>query len=335
MRPDVSIVIPTYNRARHLERALRALEQQDVPLGTFEVIAVDDGSTDDTPAVLSMAWAYPLRSFRQENGGPAAARNLGIGEAAAPLILFIDDDVIPAPDLVRQHQAAQSRNPGVVTGRMLRPHESRIPAWAEWETRTLERQYGEMSAGLWVPTPRQFYTANASVPREALLRVGSFDERFRRAEDVELAYRLRDATIPFHFAPTAVVAHATPRTLDGWMRMARQYGMYDVVMTRDLGRREVLDAMAWEFHRRRKPLVRAMARLFVGRRLAMIAIAALSAPAIRATDIASRRASLAVCSIVYNLLYWDAIAREGGRAMFWQEIAAVAPAADVAKAEAK
>ena len=314
-----SIVIPTYNRARYLARVLASLEQQDTAAGAFEVVVTDDGSTDDTATVLAGTFSYPLVSLTQRNAGPAAARNAAIGRASAELIIFVDDDVIPAPDLVRRHIEAQSDSPGVVIGRMLMPDGVRQPAWAEWEGRTVNRQYDQMIAGIFVPTPRQFYTANASVRREDLIRAGLFDVEFRRAEDVELAYRLGDLGLPFRFVPEAVVTHDTPRSLAGWMRMAQQYGLCDVVMWRDRGRAQILSNIAEEFHIYRKRALQVAAHIAVGRPPIMLATQIVDRGLIRGLDaVRMRKASLAVCSLTFNLLYLDAVCDAlGGRVAFW------------------
>ena len=319
MKLAASVVIPTYNRAPYLSRVLDALERQDVPAGTFEVIVTDDGSTDGTASVLAKMTSYPLTTVTQPNAGPAAARNAAIERASGDIVLFIDDDVIPASDLMRQHLRAHAASPGVVIGRMAMPDDARQPVWAEWEGRTLQRQYEQMLAGVFVPTPRQFYTANASVQRADLVRAGLFDTAFRRAEDIELAYRLEDLGLRFHFVPEAVVTHDTPRSLNGWMRMAEQYGTYDVAMWRDRGRGHILSNVSEEFHLYRKRAIRVTSRVAVGRPAIMLCAKITARLAIRGLSaMRARRSALAVCSMSFNLLYLDAVCRAlGGRAAFW------------------
>ena len=78
MAPQVTVIIPTFNRARYLARALEALERQTVSIGTFDVVVIDDGSTDNTAQVLRRPYSFPLQAVTQTNQGPAAARNEGI-----------------------------------------------------------------------------------------------------------------------------------------------------------------------------------------------------------------------------------------------------------------
>ena len=94
-------MLPTHNRRERLARVLAGLDRQSIARESFEVVVVDDGSTDGTPEWLAAnaTRQYGLRVVRQENGGPARARNAGIAAAQAPLILFLDDDVEPTAAL--------------------------------------------------------------------------------------------------------------------------------------------------------------------------------------------------------------------------------------------
>ena len=192
MEPLVSIVVPTFNRRSSLKRLLEALAEQTYPHASFEVVVVDDGSTDGSVELgRSLALPYALRVVEQPHDGPAAARNLGVEQARGALILFLDDDVVPLPDLITTHVATHQGNPNsVVVGPMSPPSNWPRPAWIRWEEDKLEVQYRALLAGEYPCTPRQFYTANASLSRGQFLDVGGFDPRFQRAEDVELAFRL-------------------------------------------------------------------------------------------------------------------------------------------------
>ena len=92
--PSVSAVIPTRNRGPFLERAIRSLAAQRYPSDRYEVIVIDDGSTDGTPEVLKRCLAeFPcMRVLTQRNRGPAVARNAGIRIATGEVILLMDDD---------------------------------------------------------------------------------------------------------------------------------------------------------------------------------------------------------------------------------------------------
>ncbi|HEX3596477.1 MAG TPA: glycosyltransferase family A protein, partial [Polyangiaceae bacterium] len=101
---ELSVVMPTYNRKARLLRVLSALGRQTADTKHFEVVIVDDGSTDGTSdAVRATSHPFALRLLQQKNGGPARARNTGVDAASGKLILFLDDDVEPLPELVGEH----------------------------------------------------------------------------------------------------------------------------------------------------------------------------------------------------------------------------------------
>src|SRR5262249_47861284 len=119
-----------------------------------------------------------------------------------------------------------------------------------------------MNAGVYAPTFRQFYTGNASLPRRRFLEVGGFDTRFRRAEDVELAYRLDRVGILWIWNPDAVGHHYAERSFQSWLRTARDYGVNEVVFGRDEQQDPGLRRVSAEFQRR-NPVVRWLSRLCV------------------------------------------------------------------------
>ena len=119
---DVVIVVPTRNRASQLERTLQNLLLQTIPTQDFEVVVVDNDSGDETPEFLRrFGQRFPnWQCFRQPKPGAAAARNAGIASCQGAIVLFIDDDVIAEPDLVRQHLKSHDSHPGcAVLGRVL------------------------------------------------------------------------------------------------------------------------------------------------------------------------------------------------------------------------
>ena len=204
--PTVTVVIPTHRRPGSLLRVLEALDRQDVAAGTFEVVVVCDGLEDPSLSVVqdSETWSFPMRVVEQRNQGPAAARNRGVGLAGGDLIVFLDDDVVPSPGVIRAHvEAHGDAQDLVVVGPLLPPRGHGKP-WIRFEGRTLEDQYRQMEAGRWSMTYRQFYTGNASVRRNRILEAGGFDETYLRAEDVELACRLHDRGARFHLAMDAI-----------------------------------------------------------------------------------------------------------------------------------
>ncbi|MBU6435334.1 MAG: glycosyltransferase family 2 protein, partial [Nitrospirae bacterium] len=116
-RPFISIVIPTYNRPEQLSVCLRACSRLDYPHDRFEVIVVDDGGVTPLDEVANQFRdLLTLKLLRQENAGPATARNRGAFEAAGEFLLFTDDDCAPAPDWLTTLAAQFSASPDCAVG---------------------------------------------------------------------------------------------------------------------------------------------------------------------------------------------------------------------------
>ncbi len=224
MTPLLSVVLPTYRRPELLDRCLTALATSTVT--RYEVVAIDDGSGDRTTEVLAAhAGRLPLTSVRQPaNAGPAAARNRGIDTARAPLVLFLDDDVVVTADLLAQHLRLQADGDPLlaVLGRVAWHPALSITPFMHW----LDRSGLQFAYDTWLregpvdPPYAAFYTANLSVPRALLLQAGGFDERFPSPayEDMELAFRLHRLGMRMHYRPQALAFHARPIDLDTFRR---------------------------------------------------------------------------------------------------------------------
>jgi GT2 family glycosyltransferase len=192
-------VVATHNRSDHLDRLLRALAEQDRP--PDEVVVVDDGSTDATPALLARYGNgnLPLSVIRRDRaGGPATARDEGWRAASGDLVAFTDDDCVPAPGWLAAGQRAWGGDSEVFIQGRTEPEEEHPGPFS----RTL-RVDGLHAA---------FPTCNILYPRSLLERVGGFDtEAFGRlpgGEDCDLAWRAIEAGAQPLFAPDAVVQHA-------------------------------------------------------------------------------------------------------------------------------
>jgi glycosyltransferase involved in cell wall biosynthesis len=212
-----TIVVPSHNRSGRLTELLDALGRQTLPAGSFELVVVDDASTDGTPALLDRAAGdgpLRLRSLRQDvNTGPAAARNAGWTIAAAPLVVFTDDDCVPTPGWLEALVAAAEQNPGaIVQGSVApRPDEAHLISPLS-RTLTIDR------LGPW------FQTANVAYPRELLERHGGFAPDLRTGEDADMAWRAIEAGTPTVWAPEALTHHAVqPLGVRGTLRVAWQW----------------------------------------------------------------------------------------------------------------
>lgn len=209
-----SIVISTYNRAAALPSTLDALRRQDVPATDFEVLVIDDGSTDATPDVLrSVSVPFELRTYRLPvNRGVSAARNVGLRNASGQYLIMMSDDLLVPAEFIRAHVATLRRHPDawVVGGVKQLPSLSETPFGRYLDQ--LERQFeqaridSEVEAGLYemtTPTAR-----NLSLRRSDLDRTGLFDERFRvTCEDLDLAERAREHGIRFMYNTALECVH--------------------------------------------------------------------------------------------------------------------------------
>jgi GT2 family glycosyltransferase len=322
---QVSVIIPTYNRLDRLKRVLEAFERQAYPLDKFEIIIVSDGSSDGTDAFLrSLATPLHLRALTQPNQGVAAARNNGLKQATADLILFLDDDVVPSPQLIAEHVRMHTAHPEdvIVLGPMLTPDDFSMSAWVRWEQAMLVKQYQAMLSGEYQPTARQFYTGNTSLARTYLIEEGGFDEHFRRAEDVELAYRLAQRGLRFLFNPNAIGYHYAERSFRSWIEIPYLYGRNDVIFTRDKQQDWLLPVVIDEFHTRNQ-LVKFLVRLCLDHdTLSKGTVGWLRTIAFLGDHLGFERLVQIAYSGVFNLRYYQGIAQElGGRGRFFAQVA--------------
>jgi GT2 family glycosyltransferase len=309
--PVISVITPTYNRWHSLRRLLAALERQTYPHARFEVVIVDDGSTDGTPQQLAnLRSSFAVKVVEQAHQGPAEARNRGVAHAVGSLILFLDDDVEPRPDLIDAHVMRHANAPDVVViGPLSPPGNWPRSVWVRWEEEKLDVQYRAMLSGLYACTPRQFYTGNASLARERFLAAAGFDVTFKRAEDIDLGFRLRDQGAQFVFDPQAEVLHYAARSFDAWCQTPYEYGRYDVIMDRYKGR-ENLQAIKREFQRRH-PLNRLLPRVCLNRGPLLRMVVGALRLVVRTTDrIGARGLASPALSAIFNLLYWQGVADE-------------------------
>ncbi|MBK8904159.1 MAG: glycosyltransferase family 2 protein [Anaerolineaceae bacterium] len=319
----VSVVLPTYNRIERLKSVLKALENQSYPIEAFEVLVVSDGSTDGTNKYLAnLETPLILLPIDQQNQGPAAARNNGVAKASGEYILFIDDDVVPIPTFIDEHMKVHQGNGSqVVIGPMITPDNYEMSPWVNYEQTMLVKQYQAMENGDWAPTARQFYTGNTSLKRKHIIEVGGFDPAFRRAEDLELAYRLNDKGLHFAFNSQAVGFHFAERSFESWSTIAYTYGRNDVIFNTQKGQQWLLPQVFREFLQRHL-FIQILTWLLLDRpRLSHLLIAQMKSNVERAYSRNKHRLAIMLCSGIYNLKYYQGISDElGGRKAFFRAL---------------
>ena len=211
--PEYSVIVPAYQAADIVGACVRALEQQTVDRARYEIVVVDDGSTDATSDAAREAGAD--RVLRVPHGGPAAARNAGIESARGEIVLFTDADCEPAEEWIAR-MVAPLDNPQVmgVKGTYRTKQPSLIARLVQLE---FDIRYERMAE-----LPRiDFVDTYAAAYRRALfVQHGLFDTAYIAAEDVDLSFRLAQAGHWLVFAPDAWVWHRHPATL--WRYLARK-----------------------------------------------------------------------------------------------------------------
>lgn len=210
-----TIQLCTYNRAALLERVLDACFEQTVAPESYEVVLVNDGSTDDTPAVIARANERATCAFvvvDQPNSGLAKGRNAGIACASGERIIFIDDDVLPIPTFVAEHLRTHDSHPlAIVRGGAINVESFDYLPPPVWSIRDYSGNY--------------FWTTNVSVPLATIRAIGGFNENFSEYgwEDIDVGLRLRLGGVKATFNPKALVYHYKPRPRSGSVeKMLRQ-----------------------------------------------------------------------------------------------------------------
>jgi glycosyltransferase involved in cell wall biosynthesis len=205
-----SIIIPTYNRKPILEKCLRSLEQQQlqaVDIDGYEVVVVDDGSTDGTVAWLHQhRTEFPhVKLLEQDHQGPAAARNLGLSAASGDYIIFIDSDLVVTDLFLQAHiQGLQQgkrefQSDRIFTyGRVVNTCNFDHPESEPYKLTDFSAAY--------------FATGNVAIARQWLDKAGAFDTRFHLYgwEDLELGVRLKQLGLKLVKCPAAVGYHWHP-----------------------------------------------------------------------------------------------------------------------------
>jgi glycosyltransferase involved in cell wall biosynthesis len=206
-----SVVVPTYNRKPILEKCLRSLEQQvlpaDSPATGYEIVVVDDGSTDGTIAWLQAETAsFPhVRLVEQNHQGPAIARNTGVYNSQGDVIVFVDSDLVVLSDYLHCHAVAlqqayeEKGEDSVFTyGRIVNTCNFDDPTSEQYKVTDYSRAF--------------FATGNVAIARRWLDKAGYFDPQFTLYgwEDLELGVRLKQVGVTLVKVPDAVGYHWHP-----------------------------------------------------------------------------------------------------------------------------
>lgn len=217
---EVSVVIPTLGRPRRLTRALdRLARQQRVDPGKFEMLVVTDARGSNRGAAAPVGdRPYRVRALAATIAGASAARNLGWRNARAPIVLFLGDDILARPNLLAEHLSWHRHHPEPevgVLGSVEWADELRVTPFMRWLESGIQFDYNTIvgcEAKWW-----HLYTANVSLKRAMLERVGGFDEGFPFLyEDLDLGKRLDEEGFRLLYNRRAVGEHLHETTVADW-----------------------------------------------------------------------------------------------------------------------
>lgn len=222
----VSIIVPTFNGARRIEACLDALVRQSTTR-SFEIVVVDDGSTDGTSLVVNRS--PTVRLIHQANAGPAAARNRGARAARGSIILFTDDDCVPAPNWL-EAMLAPFIDPEVMGAKgAYRTRQTRLVS------RFVQIEYEDRYRLMRRESNIDFIdTYSAAFRRDRFLEMGGYDTSFpvACAEDVELSYRMSARGWKLKFVPDAIVYHTHPDRLASYLRKKHKFAYWRMLAVR-------------------------------------------------------------------------------------------------------
>jgi GT2 family glycosyltransferase len=220
--PRISVVVCSFNGSRTIGETLAALE--NVNYSDYEIIVIDDGSTDQTSVI---ARNYDVRLIRTENNGLSAARNLGMNEATGEIVAYLDDDAYPDPHWLTYLASAFMRTEHVgIGGPNIAPPEEDVIARC-----VANAPGGPVHVLLSDEVAEHIPGCNMAYRRERLMAIGGFDPQFRVAgDDVDVCWRLQERGWTLGFAPTAVVWHHRRHSIRAYFKQQLGYAKAEALL---------------------------------------------------------------------------------------------------------
>jgi GT2 family glycosyltransferase len=222
--PFISVVVCVYNGSQTLNFCLEGLQRVDYP--RFEVIVVDDGSTDESASIASN---YCVRLIRTENRGLSSARNVGLRAARGEIVAYLDSDARPDPHWLKYLGAAflKSQHAGI-GGPNIAPPDSGLIADC-----VAQAPGGPLQVLLTDELAEHIPGCNMAFRKAALEEIEGFDPRFRIAgDDVDICWRIRDKGGTLGFSPGAAVWHCRRNSIKTYWKQQREYGKAEAMLER-------------------------------------------------------------------------------------------------------
>jgi len=304
-----SVIIPAYNAARDLEACLRALMDQSVPRDQYEVLVVDDGSTDGTAEI---AGRYAVRVIRQAHAGPASARNHGARQATGTFLLFTDADCEPVREWIAEIVRPLEADPTVAgsKGAYRTRQRGLIPRLAQVE---FEEKYARLRRQPFIDFVD---TSSAAFRADAFWQAGGFDAAFAAAsnEDTQLSFSLVAMGWRLMFCERAVVYHRHSESLARYLQRKWRHGYWRVRVYQRHPHKMTGDSYtprSMQLQMLSAPLVLLLAPLPATRRLAQLSLAVFllaTLPLVRR----AAAAGVAVAASIPAVLFIRALTLEAG-----------------------
>jgi GT2 family glycosyltransferase len=217
--PLVSVIVPFFNLAGNVDQCIRSLMDQDAGQTTFEIIAVDNKSTDGTLARLER-FVPAIRMLQQPIPGAAAARNCGIRAARGRYVALIDGDCVAGRQwLAALTSCARALEDNAILGGPI------LPKDPDTLVSVFSKHLFDQRKAMTSPKFPYAASGNMLLSRSLLLKVGLFDETFLRSHDVDFSWRaLKQCGAQFVFVPEARIFHHNPRTLRELFREGMKHG---------------------------------------------------------------------------------------------------------------
>ncbi len=313
--PRLSVVLATYNRLPLLVRLLEQLAEQTLPTDAYEVVVVDDGSTEPVaPSLAKLKLPYALRVETQPNAGAAAARHRGVLAARGELLVITDDDMQVGNDFLAEHLAAHPPGARRAVLGHIRPDPSiaGMPFFERWYAYRLNSLAARAAAGTLVLRGNHLYTGNVSLRRADYLAVGGFDPALKRSEDAELGLKLERDGVELAFSAAAYTLHGSDHTSqEVWLRRAFLYGVYDSRIHHK--HPDLTHADPWRFLFQLNPLASPLLALSIAAPVLSRPVSGVAMATVRGADrLGLERLAFAGSAVVYTMEYFRGVREEAG-----------------------